>query len=438
MRPGNALWQTSPARLLCLTATVFTILASTSQADEYRLYRIVGSELELYRRLEFEPDTNRFVPYVDETTQLRDAGFFDIKPEDMAEESRRPQTRGDGFLWDAPRSRWIGFDGESSATLVAFSQDNVERTLVTLHEFEPAREGFAFLSPTNDPSIYFATFSDWDLRGLPMIARIVFGEDSVAPSVEMWDMSDRDPKLMREIYGTPFPNDDYFDSAWSTVSTSGHVLTLANYISEWEFGVMPPMHSTIRADGSYPQFAVSPEEDLVAAVDTNDGCTLNVWRTTEETPFLSVPLQETDWLSGGIVAFTPDGEYLWYDSIFSDDLRVWRCADWVELDAYQIEDKSDPTFSSFNTAEWVVLHRDAPFEEEPTEWLKRGPYVPDEPDDSWGDNGEPGFTVENIVRVVVLGVLTDLLSEPDEHRESRAERRRHRRHLPRRPEWDED
>ncbi len=86
----------------------------------------------------------------------------------------------------------------------------------------------------------------------------------------------------------------------------------------------------------------------------------------------------------------------------------------------------------------MVLRRDAPFEEEPTEWLERGLYEPHEPDDSRAENGEPDFSAGNIIRVIVLGVLTELLSGPDERRESRAEYRRHRRQLPRRPEWDEE
>ncbi len=311
-------------RLAILAATILTVCDVTAHADEYRLYRIVGSELELYRRLEFEPDTNRFVPYVDETTQLRDAGFFDIHPEDMADAARRPTSRGDGFLWDAPRSRWIGLDDEVGDTLVALSQDDAERRLVPLYEFEPIRDSYALLSPSDDPDVFFVTIGDWDMEGLPTIARIIFGDDAASPAVELWDMADRDPERMRAIYGTPFPNREYFASEGSTVSRDDQVFTLATNIAIWDFGVMPPVHVLNRANESsaYLFLAVSPEGGLVAAIDSSDGCTLNVWRTTEETPFLSVPLQESDWLSGGIAG--PASSSHWCESTLAESQRLWR------------------------------------------------------------------------------------------------------------------
>lgn len=140
--------------------------------------------------------------------------------------------------------------------------------------------------------------------------------------------------------------------------------------------------------------------------------------------------------SPGCVAFTPNGQYLWYDSIFSADLRVWRCADWVELDAYRLRDKHFPTNSFYNTAEWIVLRRDAPFEAEPTDWLERGPYEPDLSDSDWPPPLLDGEV--SVVEIVVesIGVLNAIRAERDDG-PTRAERRRHRRQLPRRPAWDE-
>lgn len=287
---------------LLSTVILAGYLDEQATADEYRLYRIVGPELELYSRVEWDFDSREPMSSEVEIAGLREAGLFDIRAEDMADEARRPQSRADGLLWDAPRSRWIGFAGDTSMTLVALSQDDAERTFVPLYEFEPVRESFALLHPTDDPNIFFANFMDAEMQELPTIARVEFGDGDEPVTVEMWDMSDRDPERMQAIYGRPIPRHEYRDPFWSLVSRDGRVVTVATKITTWEFGVMPPLRIQNFPDDSYScwQVSISPNGELLAGVDSSDGCRLNVWQMPNETPIVSVPLQEPEssgWLT---------------------------------------------------------------------------------------------------------------------------------------------
>ncbi len=83
--------------------------------------------------------------------------------------------------------------------------------------------------------------------------------------------------------------------------------------------------------------------------------------------------------SGGIALFTREGDHLWVIDVHAGDLRVWRCSDWVETDAYTIDAVKLPIMSSmFRPAEWIIVGRDAPFEPEPTEWHARSLFQPEQ------------------------------------------------------------
>jgi hypothetical protein len=393
----------------CLWASIaFAACTSPSQADEYRLYRIVGSELELYRRVDYEPETSNDEQVVSETPSLRELGLFDIRPEDLADESRRPQSRGDGLLWDAPRSRWVGLLSEVSGTLISLPQSGEDAAALTLHEFEIDAETGISIWATSDANVFFVLQESWNGDWLPKVTRMQFGENGQIASIETWDMADRDPERMRAAYGKPRAQHEYEDPFMATVSRGGHILTVVRNISMWDFNTLPPRHVLQRPDESrsYLQCAVSPDDALVAAVSAGDGCHLDLWRIDEERPFQSFPLQEHDWLCGGFVSFTSDGEYLWYNSMFAGTLRVWRCSDWVELDAFQFEELAMPISS--NAAEWVIARRDAPFEAEPTEWYEHGPYVPLPPSPG------PDFSPEALTKAVIIGLLTSWLPRADD------------------------
>jgi hypothetical protein len=119
-------------------------------------------------------------------------------------------------------------------------------------------------------------------------------------------------------------------------------------------------------------------------------------------------------LTGGIVAFTPDGHYLWYDSIFSGQLRVWRCNDWTELDSYRFGEYA--LFGSMHLAEWITISRDIPFEAEPSEWIHRGPYDPDAPPlpREPGAAHEPDFSTNALLKGLLFGFLQELLIRDDD------------------------
>ncbi len=416
-------------------ALLISTSAVPASAGEVRLYRIVGSELELYNRVECDVELDSTAEVQQST--LREAGLFDIHPDDMADEARRLRSRGDGLLWDAPRARWIGFSSEESSTLITLAPDEVAGAFLELYTFEPVRESYSLLWSTNDPNVFFATFEDIEMQELPTVARIEFNNDADLPSIEMWDISDRDPERMNAAYGTPFAQHEYRNYIWTVVSQASHLFTLASNVTMWEFGVLPParVFNCIDASHHYLHLRASPDGELFAAMSSDDRCYIDLWKFDEETPFLSIPLQESGWLNGGCVAFTPDGQYLWYDSIFSHDVRVWRCEDWVELDAYRIEGKDLNSFIRNHSAEWIVVSRDEPFEAEPTDWIERGPFEP--ADTSARDREIPRDNASDFVSDIVEVVIA-WLDESRERRQTRMERRRHRRQLPRRPPWDEE
>jgi hypothetical protein len=407
-------------RRRCLAILLLLALAPvTGMADEYRLYRIIGSELELYRRIELEPDTasTPVSLYEMEIPQLRAAGLYDVRPEDMADEFRRPLSRGDGLLWDAPRSRWIGFESEASGRLVSLDQNDEERATTILHEFEIVPDAYFQLWPTSDANTCIATLTHYNGDWLPKVTRLQFAENGEIASLETWEMADRDPELMRAVYGTPRPLHEYRSSFFPTVSRKGRVYTVVESITEWDFNVLPPLRVLKQGDviNGYMQCAVSPSGEIVAAVSSRDECCIDLWNATDERPFQSLLLQEGgEWLTGGVVAFTPDGQYLWYDSIFSGHLRVWRCSDWMELDAYRFGDYA--LFGAMHSAEWITISRDAPFEEEPSEWVHRGPYDPDSPPLAREPNGphEPDFSTNALLKGLIFGMLQELLIRDDD------------------------
>jgi hypothetical protein len=277
-------------RSRCLAALLVLVTPLTGEADEYRLYRFVGSELELYRRIEFEPNP-AIPPPIGfegvEAAQLRAAGFYDVLPEDMADESRRPMSRGDGFLWDGPRSRWIGFESEANGRLVSLEQNDPQRTTTLLHELEIVPDAYYQLWSTSDASTYIATLTHYEGDWLPKVTRLQFAEDGQIASLETWDMADRDPERMRAVYGTLRPQHEYQSSFFSTVSREGQVYTVVENITEWDFDVLPPL-GVLEGPGEfdgYMQCAVSPSGEIVAAISSRDDCYLDLWNGTDERPF---------------------------------------------------------------------------------------------------------------------------------------------------------
>jgi hypothetical protein len=348
----------------CPIALLLSALAGTAFADsEYAIYRVHEETLVRSGTFVLDADYVAFSMSADGGHILAQECERDgIKLQDGSSRTAIIDRTGDAtvvtwtseplhrqFVWDDEQTRWLGFTGDDALVSV-----QVEDGEVSVTEMKAA------------PLFPWDWIEILDLES-PGLFGVVYHDQFSTSEVEILDCRGESAEVIRNwespvsgVFQTILSRDEL---AGTFEKGAGGLAQLWNVEDGEALGAFQSGVSLDR----FPQFDdidLSTDGTMIAGLTAMaDGAAIEVWYTADASRVLNLEIED---IFVGQIAFSEDGEYLWFWN-HDGHLRVWQCSDWQEAAHFLVPDDFYFGPGAIDRRPWLILNGSTPPEAIPLE-----------------------------------------------------------------------